>query len=204
MALMTKLRRRELPTVPPAVESHPQWLAHVNRVTALTAALAATRAGLTDLEQERIRISTTVSEDSVLELLAEDPAAGARLAAGKRRLTEIDARLIDARERERIQAEGITRLEERSDAIRAEIIPEIQRDVVATYKQLSELLGAQLAALVPINQRLFELQQQHGQVPSGEGLRGAIWWFELLPGPARTKLACWIEHARALGIPVSF
>ncbi len=130
------------------------------------------------------------------------PRRGSR--PGQRRQADLEQQRTDLRARERIEAEALTRLQARSEAIRAAIIPDLQRDVAATCKQLSELLGAHLAALVPINQQLFALQQQHGQAPSGEGLRGAVWFNELLPAPARSKLASWVEHARALGIPLSF
>ena len=163
-----------------------------------------TRATIAALEAESAHLGSTLAEEQIAAMLGDDPTAAARVTAGRRRQTAIDQERTDLRSRAGIEAAALERLQARSDAIRAAIIPEIQHDVVATYKQLSELLGAHLAALVPINQRLFELQQQHGQVPSGEGLRGAIWFNELLPGPARTKLACWIEHARALGIPVTF
>jgi hypothetical protein len=149
-------------------------------------------------------LGTALAEEQIAEVLGDDPTAATRVAAGQRRPAGIEQQRTDLRARERIQVEALARLQARSDGIRADLIPEIRRDVDATFKQLSELFGAHLAALVPINQQLLALQPQHGHVPSGESLPGAIWFSELLPGPAHRKLACWIEHARGLGIPVSF
>jgi (p)ppGpp synthase/HD superfamily hydrolase len=201
MAIMTKSR---LPTIPPTVERHDTWLKHARQLADLEAALNTTRATIATLEHEHGQLGTTLAEEQIAAVLGDDPTAAARVTAGQRRQADLEQQRTDLRARERIEAAALERLQSRSDTIRAAIIPDLQRDVAATYKQLSELLGAHLAALVPINQQLFALQQQHGQAPSGEGLRGAILFNELLPGPARTKLACWIEHARSLGIPVSF
>ena len=203
MALM-KLRHRELPTIPPTVEQHETWLKHARQIADLERTLNRTRAAIVTLEEEHTQLETTLAEEQIAAVLGEDPTAGTRVTAGQRRQADIEQERADLRARDRIEAAALERLQARSDAIQSAIIPETQRDVNACYRQLSEQLGAHLAALVPINQRLFELQRQHGQVPSGEGLRGGIWFFELLPGPMRTKLACWIEHARSLGIPVSF
>ena len=168
MTLMTKLRG--LPAVPPAVESHPSWLEHGKRLAALTAAVAATRAGVDALEQEHTRISATVSADSVLELLAEDPAAGERLAAGKRRLTEIDERLRDARARVAVQAEAIAVVEARTAGIRDGIVLEMRQRVERAYVALNTELAHHFAALAPVNARLLELRREHGGRPTGADL----------------------------------
>ena len=204
MAFLTKSRTRELPTIPAPVEQHETWLKHMRQIADLEAALTTTRTEIATLEDEYAQLEPTLAEEQIAAVLGDDPTAAARVTAGQRRQAAIDQERTDLRGREKIQATALERLQARGDAIQRAIIPEIQHAVDATYKQLSEQLGVHFAGMVSVNQRLFELQRQHGQVPSGEGLRGAIWWFELLPGPMRTKLACWIEHARALDIPVSF
>ena len=202
MTLMAKLRRRELPAVPVSVEAHPTWLKHQQQLADLTRGLAATRASIDALDAERRDVTDALNEAQVAELLGEATKAAAGITASTQRRAEIDAQLAEARDRMRVQAEAVSRLEARSAGIRESVAAELQGEVDQAYAQLSEALAEHFAALVPINRRLLELRQHHAQAPTGTRLNDAIWFDELIPGPRRTKLQCWVEHARALGIKV--
>ena len=196
MTLMAKLRRRELPAVPVSVEAHPTWPKHQQQLADLARVLAGTRASIDALVAERRDVTDALNEAQVAELLGEDTKAATGITASTHRRAEIDAQLAEARDRMRVQAEAVSRLEARSAGIRESVAAELRGEVDQAYVQLSGAVAEHFAALVPINRRLLELRQHHAQAATGAGLDGAIWFDKLIPGSRRTKLQCWVEHAR--------